>query len=326
MIYGLLIVGIAGPPREQDPRGGGRSHRRSRSPSPQRTPPRATRDNFRDNYNPYRDERRDDRRGGERSYGRERSFSPRPAGRGAGAFSPQPRPPTERRSMGEDNVDTITIESNLVGLIIGRQGESLRKVEADTGARIQFLNSPESNGAVRLCKITGSRASRDDAKAEISRIISENGPGHPRPGHDGPDRGFHGAKSTTLPTPGEGESTMQIMVPDRTVGLIIGRGGETIRDLQERSGCHVNIVSENKSLNGLRPVNLMGTPEASQRAQDLIKEIVESDTRQAANQPQHHQSRGPPYGGGGGDFSEKINDSMFVPPEAVGMIIGKGMR
>src|SRR3546814_11685294 len=50
----------------------------------------------------------------------------------------------------------------------------------------------------------------------------------------------------------EGEDHMQIMVPDRTVGLIIGRGGETIRDLQERSGGHINIVGESKSVNGLR--------------------------------------------------------------------------
>jgi far upstream element-binding protein len=316
-----------GPPRDMDPRAGGRSHRRSRSPSPQRSPPRAARENFRDNYNPYRDERRDDRRGGnERNYARERSFSPRPAGRGTNAFSPQPRPyggPNDRRG-GDDNTDTINIESNLVGLIIGRQGESLRKIEADTGTRIQFLNGPESTGSVRLCKITGSRASRNDAKAEISRIISENGPGHSRFGHDGHDRS-HASKASTLPTPGEGESTMQIMVPDRTVGLIIGRGGETIRDLQERSGCHVNIVGENKSLNGLRPVNLMGTPEASQKAQDLIHEIVESDTRHAANQSHHNPTRGPPFSGGDYPSGDKVSDSIFVRPEAVGMIIGKGM-
>ena len=238
--YGPLTSSVVGPARDMDPRGGARSHRRSRSPSPQRSPPRVARDNFRDNYNPYRDERRDDRRSGnERNYARERSFSPRPAGRGTNAFSPQPRSygaptdrsPVERRGGGDDNTDTITIESNLVGLIIGRQGESLRKVEADTGSRIQFLNSPESTGSVRLCKITGSRASRNDAKAEISRIISENGPGHSRFGHDAHDRTSHASKASTLPTPGEGESTMQIMVPDRTVGLIIGRGGETIRDL-----------------------------------------------------------------------------------------------
>jgi far upstream element-binding protein len=115
---------------------------------------------------------------------------------------------------------------------------------------------------------------------------------------------------------------MQIMVPDRTVGLIIGRGGETIRDLQERSGCHVNIVGEQKSVNGLRPVNLIGSREAAAHAKDLIMEIVESDSKgtpkdrlPAAKEP------GRDAGFGGAD---KINDTILVPSEAVGMIIGKG--
>jgi far upstream element-binding protein len=118
---------------------------------------------------------------------------------------------------------------------------------------------------------------------------------------------------------------MQIMVPDRTVGLIIGRGGETIRDLQERSGCHVNIVGEQKSVNGLRPVNLIGSREAAAKAKDLIMEIVESDSKSLANKDraptQREPGRDAGYGGGGGD---KVNDSIFVPSEAVGMIIGKG--
>jgi far upstream element-binding protein len=125
----------------------------------------------------------------------------------------------------------------------------------------------------------------------------------------------------------EGEDTMQIMVPDRTVGLIIGRGGETIRDLQERSGCHVNIVGESKSVNGLRPVNLIGTREASAKAKDLIMEIVESDSKSTAE-----KARGGPVprdnnrdqGFGQAPQGDKINDSIFVPSEAVGMIIGKG--
>jgi rRNA processing protein Krr1/Pno1 len=122
---------------------------------------------------------------------------------------------------------------------------------------------------------------------------------------------------------------MQIMVPDRTVGLIIGRGGETIRDLQERSGCHVNIVGEQKSVNGLRPVNLIGSREAAAKAKDLIMEIVESDSKSAATKDRVPASRDggrdPGYGGGfGGAVADKINDSIFVPSEAVGMIIGKG--
>lgn len=134
--------------------------------------------------------------------------------------------------------------------------------------------------------------------------------------------------SSHQPALRDGEDSMQIMVPDRTVGLIIGRGGETIRDLQERSGCHVNIVGEQKSVNGLRPVNLIGSREAAARAKDLIMEIVESDSKTAAggggkerSAPQRDAPRDSGMGASGGD---KITDSIFVPSEAVGMIIGKG--
>jgi rRNA processing protein Krr1/Pno1 len=123
------------------------------------------------------------------------------------------------------------------------------------------------------------------------------------------------------------EESTQIFVPDRTVGLIIGRGGETIRDIQDKSGCHVNIVGEAKSQNGQRPVNLIGSPQASEYARRLIMEIVESDTNGGPPGP---PARAPPaerpqYGdGGGGAGGARITDTMRVPIDAVGMIIGKG--
>ncbi|TVY80995.1 Far upstream element-binding protein [Lachnellula suecica] len=313
----------------------GTSRSRSRSPQPVR------RDAFRDNFNPYRDERRGGDRGAPpmRDY-RERSFSPAPRGRGAGgAFSPSQGGSggsgyTRQRSPprgGDDTVESISIESNLVGLIIGRQGENLRRVESETGCRVQFITGPDETGPYRECKITGPRARRADAKAEINRIINDSGLAGTAP----PDRSAREASgaaraSTHQPALREGEDTMQIMVPDRTVGLIIGRGGETIRDLQERSGCHVNIVGEQKSVNGLRPVNLIGSREAAARAKEMIMEIVESDSKSTAPEKsapaQRNSGRDAGFGGGhgGGGGGDKITDSIYVPSEAVGMIIGKG--
>lgn len=291
------------------------------------------RDSFRDNYNPYRDERRDDpRRTTGSGFPRERSFSPGVRGRpSASNYSPPPgrgfeRSPQGRR--GDDNVETISIDSSLVGLIIGRQGENLRRVEAETATRVQFVTGPEAVGPVRACKITGTRQAREDAKAEIFRIIDENGSGGATRAANA-DRSFSAAgkvASTHQPALRTGEDASQIMVPNRTVGLIIGRGGETIRDLQERSGCHVNIVGEEKSVNGLRPVNLIGTPQAAALAKDLIMEIVESDTKSLANQSGSARDvgRGAGFDGGNGSGGEKISDTIVVPSEAVGMIIGKG--
>lgn len=326
----------------QDPRlAGGRSYAPPRSRS--RSPP-VRRDNFRDNFNPYRDERRGDRAPVARDY-RERSFSPGPRGRGPpGTFSPPhggsgggyaPRDRSPARG-GDDGVESISIESNLVGLIIGRQGENLRRVESETGCRVQFITGPEETGPYRQCKLTGSRAARAKAKAEINRIIDDSGMAtNARAAAERPrDVAPAGRASSHQPALRDGEDSMQIMVPDRTVGLIIGRGGETIRDLQERSGCHVNIVGEQKSVNGLRPVNLIGSREAAARAKDMIMEIVESDSKSNAEKgrapPQREPGRDANYGGGnfgggsGAAGGDKINDSIFVPSDAVGMIIGKG--
>ncbi|KAE8444433.1 hypothetical protein EG329_000524 [Mollisiaceae sp. DMI_Dod_QoI] len=315
----------------QDPRlAAGRPYRTSRSRS---RSPQSRRDAFRDNFNPYRDERRGDRAPIARDY-RERSFSPGPRGRGPpGTFSPPhgggyaPRTRSPPRGA-DDSVESISIESALVGLIIGRSGENLRRVEAETSCRVQFITGQDDNSPYRECKITGSRANRAKAKAEIKRIIEDSGmAANARAAAERARENPPGRASSHQPALRDGEDSMQIMVPDRTVGLIIGRGGETIRDLQDRSGCHVNIVGEQKSVNGLRPVNLIGSREAASRAKEMIMEIVESDSKGGVDKnrapPQKDTSRDAGYGGnhGGGD---NINDSIFVPSEAVGMIIGKG--
>ncbi len=186
----------------------------------------------------------------------------------------------------DDNSETMHIESSLVGLIIGRQGENLRRIENETHCRVQFIPATTPADEFRLCRITGPAPRRAEARAAINRIIEDSGMGAiARAGLEksGP-RNAYGTGS--VPPLKEGEETLKIMVPDRTVGLIIGRGGETIRDLQERSGCHINIVGENKSVNGLRPVNLIGSHEAAKHAKDLIMEIVDSDSRNAGQQPQ----------------------------------------
>ncbi|ROW00588.1 hypothetical protein VSDG_03336 [Cytospora chrysosperma] len=302
--------------------GGSDGHRHSGSRSPTHR-----REAFHENYNPYRDERRSDDRP-PRGYGRDRSYSPGPRGRqgSGGAFSPRAANSARQRSplRGDDDnaSETMQIEASLVGLIIGRQGENLRRVEGETKCRVQFLAPSTGDEKFRQCKVTGPRARRAEAKAAINRIIDDSGMG--AIARAGLDRGSRPPPERVVPAVinlKDGEDCLQIMVPDRTVGLIIGRGGETIRDLQERSGCHINIVGESKSVNGLRPVNLIGPYAATAQAKDLIMEIVDSDSRStnAANPPQ--QGRGNPRDNGGLD---KVNDAIFVPNEAVGMIIGKG--
>jgi far upstream element-binding protein len=303
----------AGSPRD-DPRLAGRGYQPSRSRS--RSPPR------RDAYsNPYRDERREDPRRG--SY--RRSNSPDRGYRNS-------REP-QSRGQNEGDSETIRVKSSLVGLIIGRAGENLRKVESESGARVQFLQSKDPHATERQCTITGPVRSRESAKAAIFGIIEENGGANVMQDKGAYTAGMPGRAKVNLPALRDGEDSTQVMVPDKTVGLIIGRGGETIKDLQERSGCHVNILGETKSINGLRPINLIGSVQAVGVAKDLILEIVESDSRgqqggagtgSNAMNPTRERSydggRGQPAQGGQGGSTKTIQ----VPSQAVGMIIGKG--
>jgi len=232
--------------------------------------------------------------------------------------------------MMDDNVEVIFIEAGRVGSVIGRQGETLRRIEADTGARIQFAQGIDASGPHRQCKITGNKTAREHAKIEIHLMV------------EGRDNGSASATGRAPPPPGRGlsagpkptdgyqkalrvdEVSDKIMVPDRTVGLIIGRGGETIRDLQERSRCHVNIVGENQAVNGLRPVNLIGTLQTTARAKELILEIVELDAKNQANQGGVLKDNAKSMDLGSREI-DKVNDTVFVPGSTVGLIIGKGI-
>ncbi|KAK5120283.1 hypothetical protein LTR85_006489 [Meristemomyces frigidus] len=304
-------------PRE-DPRLAGRGYQETRSRS--RSPSR--RDAY--NANPYRDERREDPRRG--SFRR----SPSPDRNFRGSRDP---PPGYRSNDGE--TETIRVKSALVGLIIGRNGENLRRIEQESGARVQFIQAKDSHVPERQATISGPLRAREHAKTQIFSIIEENGGQNVSQEKGAYTAGMPGRAKVNLPALREGEASTQVMVPDKTVGLIIGRGGETIKDLQERSGCHVNIVGENKSVNGLRPVNLIGSERATATAKELILEIVESDNRDnkggsGTNAISAGRDRG--FGnyeragssGGGGGGHDHIEKTIYVPSEAVGMIIGKG--
>ena len=249
-------IPFSAPLRDSDQRVTGSSYRPRRSRS--RSPDNFGRNDSRDSYNLYREDRRTLNRPAPISYNVDvstmrgpvlggRTSSPHAWGPGASGERP-----TIPQGGLDDTSDTISINSGLVGLIIGRQGENLRRIEKDTQTRVQFITPPDAGGSERECRITGQPGAREHAKAEIYRVIQESGkdPGSssgraPPP----PDRdmGVGIKQSGNLqPALRAGEDSITIKVPNRTVGLIIGKGGETIRDLQERSHCHVNIVGEDK--------------------------------------------------------------------------------
>lgn len=146
---------------------------------------------------------------------------------------------------------------------------------------------------MRIANLSGSAPQVSAARAAIKALIENNmaskGPGR-RDGHGGSGGGSgNRGKDAALPP---GTNKLTFTVPDKCVGLIIGRGGESINEIQKRSGARVNIVPESQSVNGRRPVNLFGSDDANERARELIEVIVKQDELgikkgQASSEPTH---------------------------------------
>lgn len=67
-------------------------------------------------------------------------------------------------------------------------------------------------------------------------------------------------------------------VSPQLIGLVIGKGGETIRKIQADSGCKVQFDTAKVDAHGNKICQFTGTPDTVNRALDMVKEIIETVT------------------------------------------------
>jgi far upstream element-binding protein len=100
-------------------------------------------------------------------------------------------------------------------------------------------------------------------------------------------------------------SSIQIQVPNDKVGLIIGRGGSTIKSIQEKTGAHIQIPQQQDGEDpNFRTISVSASNhEAAAAAEAEINSIL-SGQRREPTAPQQIV--------------------MHVPNDRIGFIIGKG--
>ncbi|KAM5146096.1 far upstream element-binding protein 3 isoform 1-T1 [Mantella aurantiaca] len=188
------------------------------------------------------------------------------------------------------------VPDKMVGFIIGRGGEQISRIQTESGCKIQI--APDSGGMPeRPCVLTGTPESIEQAKRLLGQIVDRcrNGPG------------FHNDM--------DGNSTVQeILIPASKVGLVIGKGGETIKQLQERTGVKMIMIQDGPLPTGAdKPLRITGDPFKVQQARELVLEIIrekdQADFRGLRN-----------------DFSSRMGGGSIevsVPRFAVGIVIGR---
>ncbi|KAJ1939353.1 hypothetical protein FBU59_004152, partial [Linderina macrospora] len=202
----------------------------------------------------------------------------------------------------EDTV-TVMVPSNRVGLIIGKGGESIRNIQAMSGARVQVQQDTDRGAPERPVHLIGTPEQIEIAQARIMEIV--NGDNPMRGGGSGGDRGYPGnfqqqqqsqdggygggrggtAGSYDMPQDRFQQQPMQFQeqratenmdIPAEAVGIVIGRGGETIKYLQQASGARIQIIQGQDRSAPFKPVTISGSPGACQRARQMIEEKVAS--------------------------------------------------
>uniref|UniRef100_A0A8B9GYT1 Far upstream element (FUSE) binding protein 1 n=1 Tax=Astyanax mexicanus TaxID=7994 RepID=A0A8B9GYT1_ASTMX len=212
-----------------------------------------------------------------------------------GGMGGLPRPTSEE----------FKVPDGMVGFIIGRGGEQISRIQQESGCKIQI--APDSGGMPeRSVTLTGSPDSIQAAKRLLSEIVEKGRPSPSFHHNDGP-----------------GASVQEIMVPASKAGLVIGKGGETIKQLQERAGVKMVMIQDGPQNTGAdKPLRISGDPFKVQQAKEMVMELIR-DQGFREQRGEYGSRMGGGGGGGGGGAGGGEGLDVPVPRFAVGIVIGR---
>lgn len=164
----------------------------------------------------------------------------------------------------DKNARIVPVPNDCVGLIIGKNGETIRRLNRESGCKVQIAIKPIPNTEVRNVFIEGPPEKYEIAKKLIEEIVSEQislkeknpffqlnlinsmstSQGDTSVGQVNPFPGPH--------TP--------LRIPNKMVGLIIGRNGETVKNIHEKTRCYIFIPKESRPGEDFRELQLSGPP------------------------------------------------------------------
>ncbi|XP_072760686.1 insulin-like growth factor 2 mRNA-binding protein 1 isoform X1 [Anoplolepis gracilipes] len=239
----------------------------------------------------------------------------------------------------------ILAHNNLIGRIIGKGGNTIKRIMQDTDSKITVssINDINSFNLERIITVKGTIDNMSKAESMISsklRQSYENDlqamapqsmmfPGlHPMAmmstagmGYSSRGPGLYGSGPAPYPYQGslptqqgvpasDTQETTFLYIPNNSVGAIIGTKGSHIRNIIRFSGASVKIapLEQDKPAEQQteRKVTIVGSPESQWKAQYLIFEKMREEGYVA------------------GTEDVRLTIEILVPSTQVGRIIGKG--
>ncbi len=159
------------------------------------------------------------------------------------------------------------------GLVVGKGGNTLRELQEKTNAKLKVANwSGVSDKESRLVQLRGTASQINLVKALISEktgIPVDQMPNKP----DQPSI-FSSTPSLSVSNKPFQQVMKVLLVPSEHVGLVIGKGGETLKSMKNSSGASISVQKEAIPGTNNRPITLQGQPQEVEAAMMLIMSKV----------------------------------------------------
>lgn len=218
---------------------------------------------------------------------------------------------------GAQQTDSMDIPKNLVGRCIGKGGAKIKELMAESGTSLS-INQDVPDGMPAKMMITGSQEQIDKAKQIVSQLLEERMAAMAGGGGGAMGMGGGAAMGMGGSMGGGGGPTSELEVPigNTLLGKIIGKGGETIRNLQNQSG--VERIKLDKDAPGGPVCRIYGNEQACQVCAQMVMQIVNNDPN-AANI--YGANSAPKDAGKGG--GQPFNGNPYQPPAMYGQPMGQ---
>ncbi|KAE9586227.1 putative K domain-containing protein [Lupinus albus] len=163
----------------------------------------------------------------------------------------------------------IDIPNGRVGAIIGKGGETIKYLQLQSGAKIQITRDSDAdpNSPTRMVELMGTPDAVAAAEKLINEVLAEA------------EAGGSGVVTRRL-TGQAGSDEYVSKIPNNKVGLVIGKGGETIKNMQASSGARIQVIPLHLppgDTSTERTLKIEGTPEQIESAKQLVNQVISGE-------------------------------------------------
>ncbi|XP_043918474.1 RNA-binding protein Nova-1-like isoform X2 [Protopterus annectens] len=172
----------------------------------------------------------------------------------------------------------VLIPSYAAGSIIGKGGQTIVQLQKETGATIKLSKSKDfyPGTTERVCLVQGTV----EALNAVHNFIAEKVREMPQSTAKPEPVSILQPQTTVNP---DRAKQAKLIVPNSTAGLIIGKGGATVKAIMEQSGAWVQLSQKPEGINlQERVVTISGEPEQNHKAVDIIVQKIQEDPQSSS--------------------------------------------